>query len=56
MIYMITLNMFVRGEYNVNWLCRVEHIIIYSCVLTYLWYNQSTFDTKQSNHIFHKRI
>ena len=49
-IYIIVLNLFVRDEYKVKWLCRVKNIID-SCGLSYLWFNQNKIDTKQSKQI-----
>ena len=54
-IYIIVLNLFVRDEYKVKWLCRVKNIID-SCGLSYLWFNQNKIDTKQSKQILHNRI
>ena len=54
-IYIMVLNLFVRDEYKVKWLCRVKNIID-SCGLSYLWFNQNKIDTKQSKQILHNRI
>ena len=37
-IYIMVLNLFVRDEYKVKWLCRMKNIID-SCGLSYLWFN-----------------
>ena len=54
-IYIMVLNLFVRDEYKVKWLCRVKNNID-SCGLSYLWFNQNKIDTKQSKQILHNRI
>jgi len=55
LIYMISLNLFMRGEYEVKWLSRVKRILD-NCGLSYVWYNQDTIDNKRCKSIIHRRI
>ena len=54
-VYMISLNLFRRDEYKSQWLKRVKYIL-YSCGLSYMWYNQHAIPTKHSKVIIHRRI
>ena len=54
-VYMITFNLFVRGEYKSKWLSRAKYILDY-CGLSYIWNDQSTIDTYHCKQIIQKRI
>ena len=55
MVYMIALKLFRRDEYQSQWLKRVNYIL-YSCGLSYMWYQQQEIPTKQCKVIIHPRI